>query len=52
MAEGITGGCLCGAVRFAYTGAVGPGAYCHCTDCRRITGSAFSISVRMDGASS
>ncbi len=40
-----TGGCLCGAVRFAITAPIAAAAYCHCTDCRRVTGSAFNISV-------
>jgi hypothetical protein len=41
----VTGGCLCGAVRYSITGEVGPAGYCHCTDCRRVTGSAFNISA-------
>jgi hypothetical protein len=47
MAETITGGCLCGAVRFAYEGAAGPASYCHCSDCRRATGGPFAVSVRL-----
>ncbi|MBO6949978.1 MAG: GFA family protein [Rhodospirillales bacterium] len=41
----ITGSCLCGSVTFEYTGDVGAAAYCHCTDCRKTTGSAFNISI-------
>lgn len=41
----ITGGCLCGAVRYSIAGEVGPAGYCHCTDCRRVTGSAFNIAA-------
>lgn len=41
----ITGGCLCGAVRFAFAGPPAPAAYCHCSDCRRTTGSAFNLSL-------
>jgi len=48
MSEEMAGGCLCGGVRYAYTGEVGPAAYCHCADCRRCTGSAFNISVRLE----
>jgi hypothetical protein len=44
----ITGGCLCGNVRFAYTGRLGSASYCHCADCRRCTGSAFNVSVAME----
>lgn len=43
----MTGGCLCGAVRYAYDGEPGPANYCHCADCRRSTGSAFNIEVRI-----
>lgn len=42
-----TGGCLCGSVRYMVDGPVGPAAYCHCTDCRRVTGSAFNVSARV-----
>ncbi len=44
MAE-ITGGCLCGAVR--YTASRDPVlvAHCHCDDCRRATGSGFATNV-------
>jgi len=44
----ITGGCLCGAVRYEYDGETGPANYCHCADCRRCTGSAFNIVVRIE----
>ncbi len=43
----LRGGCLCGGCRFEYTGEVGPANYCHCTDCRRSTGSAFNVGVRL-----
>jgi len=50
MPEIITGSCLCGAIRFSYEGPIGSAAYCHCTDCRRCTGSAFNISVALEAA--
>jgi hypothetical protein len=45
MSETHTGGCLRGGVRFETTAKPGPGGYCHCADCRRVTGSAFNVSV-------
>lgn len=33
------GGCLCGDVRFEIVGPLPPGAYCHCTQCRKSSGS-------------
>ena len=41
----ITGGCLCGAVK--YQGAAAPVmvALCHCTHCQRQSGAAFSVNV-------
>jgi hypothetical protein len=44
----ITGRCLCGQVSFNYIGDLGPSAYCHCDDCRRCTGSAFNVSIRLE----
>lgn len=32
------GGCRCGGVRYIVEGALRPVFYCHCEDCRRITG--------------
>jgi hypothetical protein len=46
----VTGGCLCGSVRYEYRGEVGPAGYCHCADCRRVSGSAFGVSVRVKAA--
>jgi len=50
MPETVTGGCLCGAVRFTYDGEVGAASYCHCSDCRRATGGPFAVGVRMQAA--
>ncbi len=36
------GGCLCGAVRFEVTGPINDIVFCHCTECRRVQGSAFA----------
>jgi hypothetical protein len=37
----IRGSCLCGGVQFELDGAVGPFELCHCSRCRKASGSAF-----------
>jgi hypothetical protein len=46
----LTGRCLCGGVRFQIDAPLGPVVYCHCSMCRRATGSTFATnaSVRAD----
>jgi hypothetical protein len=41
----LTGGCQCGRIRYAVTEAPLLVNTCHCTDCQRLTGSAFSLGV-------
>lgn len=41
MTKEYTGGCRCGAVRYRLRGEPFKAGLCHCTDCRRETGSAF-----------
>jgi hypothetical protein len=41
----LSGGCMCGAVRYEITEAPLAVYACHCTDCQRITGSAFALGV-------
>jgi ketosteroid isomerase-like protein len=43
-----TGGCLCGAVRFEIDGSLGPITCCHCSRCRRASGSAFAAAASVD----
>lgn len=44
MADVLTGGCLCGAVRYTVRQTMRFQSYaCHCTDCQRRSGSAFGI---------
>lgn len=38
MGEALTGGCLCGAVRYRITAAAVEALYCHCRMCRRAHG--------------
>lgn len=40
-----TGGCMCGAVRYQLRGEPFQAGMCHCTTCRKLTGSAFSITA-------
>lgn len=37
----LSGGCLCGSVRFEIDGRISALWYCHCSKCRKATGSAF-----------
>jgi hypothetical protein len=55
-ASAITGGCLCGAVRYAADAAPQYAGYCFCADCRKASGSGFipfmgfaSASLRITG---
>jgi hypothetical protein len=39
--EKVTGGCLCGAIRYEIKGAAHHSTHCHCLHCRRSTGAAI-----------
>lgn len=39
--DNISGGCLCGAIRFQASGAPDRVGLCHCLDCRKHHGAAF-----------
>jgi hypothetical protein len=43
----LTGGCLCGGVRYEISEPLVAAGYCHCTRCQRRTGSAASASARV-----
>ncbi len=46
----IRGACLCGGVRFELDRAVGPFELCHCSRCRKASGSAFIAGVGVRAA--
>ena len=41
------GKCLCEGVQFSVSGSFGEVRYCHCSQCRRVTGSAFSANAKV-----
>ena len=44
----LEGHCLCGKVRYEIDGALGPVVQCHCSLCRRASGSAFATNASVD----
>ena len=44
----IRGSCLCGAVAYAITGPVNRFLQCHCSRCRKMTGTAYASSLFVD----
>lgn len=47
----MTGGCLCGEVRYRCEEEASLAYLCHCTDCQRVSGSAYSANVFVNAAS-
>lgn len=47
----LEGGCMCGACRFTLSAPPRGATYCHCTRCRRRTGTAWSINARLEPGS-
>ena len=41
----LTGRCSCGGIRFEISNDLGPIIYCHCSLCRRATGTAFATNA-------
>ena len=41
----VAGSCLCGAVKYEISGNLGIFQYCHCSRCRKFTGSAFAANI-------
>ncbi len=46
----ITGGCLCGKVRYRYSGEISEIAYCHCSQCRKAQGVPFATNSPINDA--
>jgi len=47
----LTGGCLCGGVRFEVSAPPVVAGYCHCSRCQRRTGTAVANSARLEPGS-
>jgi hypothetical protein len=47
----LTGGCLCGRVRYTVSGDPAFSGLCHCRNCQRYTGSAFETVIAFPSAS-
>ncbi len=45
----ISGGCLCGAVRYSTNAEPAMIAVCHCADCQKQSGGPFSVNVLVPG---
>ena len=43
----LTGGCLCGGVRYEVSEPLVSASYCHCTRCQRRSGTAASAQARI-----
>ncbi len=50
MSDPLTGGCLCGSVRYRYDGALGAAFNCHCSICRRSAGAPFLAWMTLNSA--
>ena len=51
MGDHLTGGCVCGGVRFEITKPLQRAGYCHCTRCQRRTGTAASANAGLEPGS-
>ena len=48
MDEALSGGCLCGTVRYTATPKPESAYYCHCRDCQIGSASAFTVAIYSD----
>lgn len=51
MAQLLTGGCLCGGVRYELAGPLAPIQLCHCGQCRKAQGGPFGANAPVANAS-
>lgn len=51
MAESITGGCLCGKIRYSISQSVQNIVACHCTHCQKASGSGMSHNAIVSASS-
>jgi len=45
MKAKMTGGCLCGAVRYECQAEEDAASYCHCDDCKKATGGPYTVGL-------
>lgn len=43
--QNITGGCLCGAIRYESTARPDKSGYCHCRNCQKVSGAPVTVGV-------
>ncbi|MGI9554112.1 MAG: GFA family protein [Thermodesulfobacteriota bacterium] len=48
MPNMLKGSCLCGNIHYQYTGDLGPVVMCHCSQCRKSSGTAFATNSPVD----
>jgi hypothetical protein len=51
MSKSYVGGCLCGALRYEFITEPTTVYICHCTECQKVSSSAFGVSVRVSADS-
>jgi len=49
MTTPLTGGCLCGAIRYTLSAPIGGLRACHCTDCQKASGTGASVNAVVPG---
>ena len=48
MSQKLNGSCLCGNIKYQYSGDLGPVTMCHCSQCRKTSGTAFATNSPVD----